>query len=340
MFCKRITDYFNNLKGKEVIIFGASLGGLNVSNKLKKYGIKVKCFTDNNSNLWGSTLNDICVLSMNEALSLCKENLDGIIIQIASGYEVEILNQLLNMNIKNEIYTYLEFYFALDYQVYDNNKNLFLEKGDILEKLEFENDKRNAVNAIINSQRYGENNICMLFNSKVFNGINANSLKDRIQNFIEYSDGFGSLDNRTKDIAFNNINKIIIEITEPSLSVFNSIFIKDINNTLHCNNYHEYYLNLLNKELKRKKDIASLLKDKFDFNINDINLNDIKQYKIIKNNNVEILLCKTSKCKNVEKVINDFLGLGQIYYSNHVDFLLEKSYKSFFDNFQCNVINK
>lgn len=95
-------DFYNQIRNKNVIIFGAGLRGENYIQILMNKDIDIEGVSDNNSDLWGKSCCGIKIISPNDAISTYKKN-DNIIFLIASKYYFEeIKNQLMENGVCEE----------------------------------------------------------------------------------------------------------------------------------------------------------------------------------------------------------------------------------------------
>ncbi len=82
-----------------VVLFGASTAGVKTKNALDKKNVAVNCFCDNDKSKWGTKVDGVNVISVNELTSMSNSTP----IVISSMYDQEIktqLNQLGFTNIK------------------------------------------------------------------------------------------------------------------------------------------------------------------------------------------------------------------------------------------------
>lgn len=92
-------DYLKFLKTKKVIIFGAGKQGIKTFLNLKKCGIEVPVFCDNDKNKQNKSINDVPVISFEKMIKINDE--DSMI--VISAFCREISKQLLD----NKIYNFI-----------------------------------------------------------------------------------------------------------------------------------------------------------------------------------------------------------------------------------------
>ena len=94
-----IKGFYDFIKGKpEFVIFGCGDFGYKASNILLKSGKNIVCFLDNNTQLWGKTINGIYIHNP-EDIKTIKEDI-GIIIANEAYYK-EIGTQLIDFGISS-----------------------------------------------------------------------------------------------------------------------------------------------------------------------------------------------------------------------------------------------
>lgn len=98
---------FSVYKNNDVYLFGASKAGIKIKEILEKNGVHIKGFIDNNKEKSGRKFYNTYVFSFSDYLKI-NQNIHGILIQISSTFEKEIIIQLENSKIYNYI-TYTEF---------------------------------------------------------------------------------------------------------------------------------------------------------------------------------------------------------------------------------------
>ncbi len=96
--CINVMDVIN--KSDEVIIFGASGNGIFVHEALKQCGVKIKCFTDNDSAKWKTSVNGSRVIPPQELPAVINGKT---LICIASNWAKDIGLQLSGMGIESYI---------------------------------------------------------------------------------------------------------------------------------------------------------------------------------------------------------------------------------------------
>lgn len=122
--------FMKSCKMNGVLLFGASKMGVQVSNELKKRGIKIKNFCDNDENKYGKKINDICVISLDEL----KEKNRDINIMITTCFFEEVYGQLVNLGFKNIMYRPgLESNLFYDTKIIKNNISDIEEVYNLLE---------------------------------------------------------------------------------------------------------------------------------------------------------------------------------------------------------------
>lgn len=92
---ENLSIYYN----KKIIIFGASGSGSKIFKNLKKFDVVAFC--DNNASKWGNKKENLPIISPEELKKIY--DADSYLIQIASTYEQEIIQQLRDMGIENYI---------------------------------------------------------------------------------------------------------------------------------------------------------------------------------------------------------------------------------------------
>jgi len=101
----------------EYIVFGAGALGQRNANGIKEIGLNLVCITDNNEKLWNSKINDIKILSPEEALSKFPNAI--VILSIWSesiGYPFETIYSQLNKIRNCELISFLDLYWMFPRQ--------------------------------------------------------------------------------------------------------------------------------------------------------------------------------------------------------------------------------
>jgi|GEM_PF-2296451 len=145
MYINNDIDYIKYLKNKDVVIFGAGSFGRRVSKKFITKKINVIYFCDNDKAKKKQVINEIEVLNFDDLL---KKKLSNYMIVIASTYEREIKEQLLNNNVFNFIsYSQVDFgggeeFYDESYFEYQKKMGIFGAKikKSLFEKYINEND--------------------------------------------------------------------------------------------------------------------------------------------------------------------------------------------------------
>ncbi|MEJ0104251.1 MAG: FkbM family methyltransferase [Bacteroidota bacterium] len=96
-------DQMAGAGGKTIILFGCGELGRKTLNGLRKVGVHVACFSDNNSKLWDSEINEVKVLSPEQALEKYPDSIIVLTIWSAYiGHPIEEIQQQLRHK-KNDV---------------------------------------------------------------------------------------------------------------------------------------------------------------------------------------------------------------------------------------------
>ena len=114
----RPEEFWETLKNKKIILYGASGTAKAVLNNLDNYGISPVCFCDGNQDKWGTEFFGYDIISVNK---LCEMEKGNTLIIISSVYVKEIKEQLINWGIDpNIIVSYFTVHIGLMYAAMRN----------------------------------------------------------------------------------------------------------------------------------------------------------------------------------------------------------------------------
>lgn len=95
-------NFIDVIKDQKVIIFGASNLGKKIARKFKENNIKIEYFSDNNTKLWGTIIENAEVLKPDELI-----HFKDYLIVIGSTYYMEVYRQLIQMKLNKDRIFYL-----------------------------------------------------------------------------------------------------------------------------------------------------------------------------------------------------------------------------------------
>lgn len=360
-----IDDDFNNLRDKEIIVFGASKGGIFVEEKLKKYNISIKYFTDNNKKIWGKTVNNKKVINIQEFINYCNNNDNNASIVIGTMHDKEVERQIRSYNLKNEVIFFNEFiimekrirlhkYLKKDRDLYSQYIKNAWEKVLIEQQQEF-------VECVMNYEENGEKIYFIYAPSKVGNTSLMSTLEEnKIKPYVIW----GSL-KKFEPIIIDKIKKytkkIIIGIREPISQNIASMF-QSIQEYIDISPYEEndrdaqkifdkYFVNnVLGMYIKQKSNHDEFIKmfgnaliiqnwfqeelcKYMDVDILKYPFDKLRGYTIIKDKDREILIYKIENVNQLNDVFSEYFNIDK-FKLNKSNFSGDKWYQGKYNQFK------
>lgn len=154
-----IRNKISLLHSKEIFIWGASVRGTVLGIMLDANGINDFSYVDNDYTKWGQNIGGHLIFPPKEIMSR------DIFVLVAVQYGTEIVQELINMNVKNYIWletnTAKEFVDELDRK--DRNKNLIFGEG-LLENIQIGNKQDKSIKNLIWEMYQKEDNKVLSIN--------------------------------------------------------------------------------------------------------------------------------------------------------------------------------
>lgn len=130
-------EFLSPFSGKDLVLFGASLGGIKLKSYFADFGLHIKYFCDNDKTKWGKHVEGVKVIPPAELLGL---DLDKTEIVISSLWAREISEQLRSLGIeKVSQNSYCDY---IDYYSPDHIQNNLPRMNELFNILEDEESKR------------------------------------------------------------------------------------------------------------------------------------------------------------------------------------------------------
>lgn len=325
---------------KGVILFGCGKAGVQANRVLDSFKKEVICFVDNNKEKWGSDCCSIPIKSLDEMLSILKEN-ESAVIQIASEFSDDIEKQLWEMGVsKKRIISYWEF----EARILDLSRYLYLKKNDVsihdpvfTAELESYNGYRKGYTA----KTILRNNLCNVSENIFINSApktgNTTLISSLKQAGISCYEGRQGYFTKIWDLLpfKNNKVKMILGVREPFLQLLSmifemqsnfwdqedywrdggdvqKIFDRVIDKEVRNKKADEYYD--IEKEFARQtryveKHFDEAVKNFFHIDVYNYPFDCEKGYTIIKQENIELFIFQLEKLSRLGNVLRDFLNI-------------------------------
>lgn len=214
----RITNDFKIYKEKEIFLFGASSGADKVKRFMDSIGVSVVGILDNDKNKQGRKFqNEIDIMTPDAFMEQYGSELDNILIQISSEYDIEISRQLDELGV--------------DYLMFSEWKDRFEQickslhcKDNVIKEVYYETYWKVRVysktqEVLVNHAKSLYEDVSgvniMLSAPKVGNCTVLDTLKQYGTNIIELWHSYNKVDKRIHELLRNETKKLVIGIREP-----------------------------------------------------------------------------------------------------------------------------
>lgn len=333
----KIDKEFKIYKENDVLIFGASIGGLTVKHFLDKLGIESVAFVDNDVNKVGDNIEGIKIISVKECIEYILSHKNSVV-QIGSIYEKEMAAQLKREGVDRYI-----FYSDFRMRVNQLDRLMCCQKEPslkpFLEDLEWRErynyNARLIKDYFLNEFPHTGYIRFMLSAPKVGNATIFNSLEKREKGIISLWHSYQYIDDSIRNLFHIYPVKLIMGVRDPIKqnlsmlyqicenefwdldeywneggdvsSIFNEYFIKDISDK-QC-----WFA-----ELKRRIKCDYLVQHFFEQQIQPFFGIDVFQYPFNKekgfsvyhiNDKLDIMIYQLEKMNNIAAEIGDFFGI-------------------------------
>ncbi|MCL2284592.1 MAG: putative capsular polysaccharide synthesis family protein [Fibromonadales bacterium] len=332
----------------KVILYGAGLCGRDACRILKRAGVSVSYFCDNDSNKWGHHVGDVEVISPNKLKELDKEEK---ILIIISSYNVSFIDQIieviegLNMRV-NKIYTKTVLDISLKRNIKDGrfselHRNAYLLTNKLKGNIAASGISSTLVSMAISAMEEAHN-VLVYQPGKVGSLTVCNSIR-KIGIPCAHIHLFNLSNNEDLNVYRNIFKKydtikIVTLVREPVSNLYSRLFyvlyaISDSNFSYQFFESRNSLEDAIIEGLKSMNPINfmfdwfdSELKAVFDVDIYAHPFDREKGYSIIKQGNVEVLAMKLEKLNSLESVIGEFIGAPEfkLINTNEADCRLDK----------------
>lgn len=331
----KLTCYDNG-----VILFGCGSTGAKAKRILDRFGKDVICFVDNNKEKWGSYCCGIPVKSIDEMLSIWKEN-ENLVIQITSECSDDIEKQLLEMGISNQrMISYWEF----EARILDLSRYLYLRRDGVsindpvfTAELESYNGFRKGYTA----KTILRNNLCdvsenILVNSAPKTG-NMSIILSLKQAGVSCYEGRQGYFTKILDLLpfKNNKLKMILGVREPFSQLLSMIFEMqsnfwdqpdywenggDVQKIFDCvldkeirnkkvNEYYDIEKEFANQTRFVEKHFEEAVENIFHIDVYNHSFDCEKGYTIIRHENIELFIYQLERLSQLDSVLGEFLNI-------------------------------
>lgn len=364
---------FEELKDKEIILFGASTFGIKLKNiidtfEFEKEGGGVKYFVDNNIDKWNNYIDGIRVLPLDKFINYCRDNPKKVVIFISSSFN-GIEEQLNLYKLKNKIYIYdvlykyiVETFFKSNKDIQDlynltkANYNRFCSESKLFYTL-IDNYINNFFYWVYSIPKTGNNSIISSLETCGL-GVYYNSIHSIDSNILNKFDSTDKFENIWSNLKKGNI-KIITMVRDPLAQqislffqviysyylstennsydlqkMFDNIFVYNTNTYKYNDRFLDLYLNN-NRYKNFEVWFEKEIKANLGIDVFEHKFDKNRGYSSIHKNNIDVLIIKLEKINELEHIIGDFVNITnfKLQSENNSD---QKVYKREYATFKEN----